>query len=193
MYALLTLLALQQPVAPTIDIARIVVTPASRTMIAGDTLRLHAEARDAQGNVIPGVTFQFRLGSSARFEGRVDSLGLVTASSTATLPVTVTATHANARPKFETLEIRALPGPATRIELSPAVLKLVTGQRLRATARAYSATGDQRGDRVAWKSSNPAVATVNDAGLIAAVSGGRATITATTGTVSAALPLRGCE
>ena len=189
MYALLMLLAVQQPVAPTIEIGRIVVTPASRTMIAGDTLRLRAEARDAQGNVIPGVTFQFRLGSGARFEGRVDSLGLVTAGSTATLPVTVTATHANARPKFETIEIRALPGPATRIELSPAVLKLVAGQRLRATARGYSATGDKRGDVVTWKSSNPAVATVSDAGLIAAVKSGSATITATTGTASAALPL----
>ena len=189
MYALLTLLVLQQPVAPTVDIARIVVMPASRTMIAGDTLRLRAEARDAQGNVIPGVSFQFRLGSSARFEGRVDSLGLITASSTSTLPVTVTATHANARPKFETIEIRALPGPANRIELSPAVLKLVAGQRLRATARAYSATGDKRGDRVTWKSSNPTVATVNDAGLIAAVKSGSATITASTGAVSAALPL----
>ena len=88
---------MQQPVTPTVDIARIVVTPASRTMIAGDTMRLRAEARDAQGNVIPGVTFQFRLGGGARFEGRVDSLGLVTAGSTATLPVTVTATHPSAR------------------------------------------------------------------------------------------------
>ena len=50
-------LAAQQPR----EIARIVVSPASRTMIAGDTLRLRAEARDAQGNVIPGVTFRIGL------------------------------------------------------------------------------------------------------------------------------------
>ena len=66
--ALLTLpfspLTAQQPPA----IARIVVSPASRTMTAGDTLRLRAEARDAQGNVIPNVTFRYRLGGSARFE-----------------------------------------------------------------------------------------------------------------------------
>ena len=60
---------------------------------------------------------------------------------------------------------------------------------MRATARAFSATGDKRGDRVTWKSSNPTVATVNDAGLIAAVKSGSATITASTGAVSAALPL----
>src|SRR4249920_1539356 len=107
MLRLFALLALQQqPATPAVEIARIVVFPASRTMTAGDTLRLRAEARDAQGNVIPGVTFRYRLGGSARFEGRVDSLGLVTAGSTAILPVTVTATLAGARPKFEVIEIK---------------------------------------------------------------------------------------
>ena len=75
------------------EIATITVFPAARTMTAGDTLRLTAEARDASGARIPGVTFRYRLGPSARFEGAVDSTGLVTASSTAILPVTVTATH----------------------------------------------------------------------------------------------------
>src|SRR6476659_1649466 len=122
MRVLLALLALQQPqgtVAAAPEIARIVVSPASRTMTAGDTLRLHAEARDAQNNVIPGVTFRYRLGAMARFEGRVDSTGLVTAGSTSILPVTVTATLAGAKPKFEVLEIRALPGSAASIEIAP--------------------------------------------------------------------------
>ena len=138
---LLALLAFpfQQPATAATEIASIVVTPASRTMIAGDTLRLHAEARDARGNVIPGVTFTYRLGNSARFEGRVDSLGLVTAGSTSILPVTVTATSPDARPRFEVIEIRVVPGPAAKIEVSPASAKLVAGQRLRATARAFSA------------------------------------------------------
>jgi hypothetical protein len=95
------------------------VKPASRTMTAGDTLRLSAEALDAQGRVIPGVTFRYRLGPAARFEGRVDSLGLVTSGSTATLPITVTATLASARPKFETIEIKAMPGAAVRVDVAP--------------------------------------------------------------------------
>jgi hypothetical protein len=113
------------------------------------------KARDAQGNVIPGVTFRYRLGGSARFEGRVDSLGLVTAGSTAILPVTVTATLAGAKPAFDVINITAMPGPAVRIEVAPATVKLVAGQTLRATGRAYSATGDKRADRMTWKSSNP--------------------------------------
>jgi hypothetical protein len=187
-FALLALpIALQAQQTP--EIARIIVSPASRSMTAGDTLRLRAEARDAQGNVIPGVTFRYRLGGSARFEGRVDSLGLVTAGSTAILPVTVTATLAGARPKFEVIEIRSLPGAAAKIEVTPATAKLVAGQRLRATGRAFSASGDKRPDRVIWKSSNPAVATVTEAGLIAAVKAGSAIITATVNNVSRQLPV----
>ena len=176
-------LAAQQPR----EIARIVVSPSSRSMTAGDTLRLRAEARDAQGNVIPGVTFRYRLGSSARFEGRVDSLGLVTAGSTGILPVTVTATRAGAKPAFEVIEITAVPGPAAKVEVSPTAVKLVAGQKLRATGRAFSASGDKRADRVTWKSANPAVATVTEAGLITAVKAGSTTITANVGGIGSAL------
>jgi hypothetical protein len=181
---------LQLAVAQAPEIARIVVSPASRTMTAGDTLRLTAEARDAQGNVMPGVTFRYRLGGSARFEARVDSLGLVTAGSTSTLPVTVTATLPGARPKFEVIEIKALPGPATSIDVAPAAARLVAGQRLRVTGRAFSAAGDKRADRIAWRSSNPAIATVNAVGLVTAVRAGSASVIATVGRVSKELPVQ---
>ena len=157
---------------PAPKIARLVITPASRTIVAGDTMRLRTEARDAQGNVLSGVTVRYRLGGSARFEGRVDSLGLLTASSTAILPVTVTATMPGAAPTFEVIEITAVPGPAARITLAPSAPKLVVGQRVRATARAYSANGDARSDRMTWKSENPAVASVSATGLVTAVKAG---------------------
>jgi len=187
MRVFLALLALQQPQgtpASAPEIARIIVTPASRSMTAGDTLRLHAEARDAKGNVIPDVTFRYRLGPAARFEGRVDSLGLVTAGSTSILPVTVTATLAGAKPKFEVLEIHALPGPVATLEIAPGTAKLAAGQRLRLTARAFSAAGDKRPDRVTWKSSNPAVVSIDAAGLATAVGAGTANIVASVGSVT---------
>jgi predicted secreted protein len=174
---------------PAPKIARLVITPASRTMVAGDTMRLRTEARDAQGNVLAGVTVRYRLGGSARFEGRVDSLGLITASSTAILPVTVTATLPGAAPMFEVIEITAVPGPAARIDLTPSAPKLVVGQRVRATARAFSANGDARGDRMTWRSENPAVASVSATGLITAVRAGQTAILATTGAVTQRMPL----
>ncbi|MEO8620864.1 MAG: Ig-like domain-containing protein [bacterium] len=186
MKLILTMLALQQPqsAAPVPEIARIIVSPPSRSMIAGDTLRLRAEARDAQNNVIPGVTFRYRLGAAARFEGRVDSLGLVTAGSTSTLPITVTATLAGAKPRFEIIEIKALAGPAASIDVSPATTKLVSGQRLRLTGRVFSAGGDKRADVISWKSSNPAVASVSAAGLVTAAGPGSANLTASAGGIS---------
>ncbi|HTE47053.1 MAG TPA: Ig-like domain-containing protein [Gemmatimonadaceae bacterium] len=192
MHIFFALLILQQPQTPAqaTEIAKIVVSPASRTMLAGDTLRLTAEARDAQGKVIPGVTFRYRLGGSARFEGRVDSLGLVTAGSTSTLPVTVTATLAGARPQFTVIEIKALPGPAASVEITPGVAKLVSGQRLRLSGHVFSAAGDKRTDRLSWKSSNPAVATVNDVGLVTAVGAGTANIVASVGKASKPLAVQ---
>ncbi len=183
----LPLTALQSQ--PTPEIARIAVFPASRSMTAGDTLRLRAEARDAKGAIIPGVTFRYRLGGSARFEGRVDSLGLVTAGSTGILPVTVTATLAGAKPAFEVVDIRALPGPVANVEIAPAAAKLVMGQRLRLVGRTFSAAGDKRADRVQWSSSNPLVASVNDVGLITARRSGSAVITASVGAVRSTMPV----
>ena len=114
----------------------------------------------------------------------MDSLGLVTSGSTAILPVTVTATLPGAKPTFEVIEIRALAGPAARIDVSPRTAKLVAGQRLRVTGRAFSAAGDKRSDRVMWKSSNPAVVTVSAAGVIGAVKSGSAIVTASAGSAS---------
>ncbi len=182
-----TLLALQQ--TPTQEIARLVVTPAARTMVAGDTLRLSAEARDGQGRVIPGVTFRYRLGGSARFEGSVDSTGLVTAGATSTLPVTVTATLPGAKPAFETIEIRALPGPAASIDVSPATVKLVAGQRVRLSGKVFSAAGDRRMDRVAWQTGNARIATVDASGLVTAVGTGTTTINASSGAAVRRLPI----
>ncbi len=190
---LLLTLAAQLPAQPApasrSAIAKLVITPASRTIIAGDTMRLRTEARDAQGNVLPGVTVRYRLGGSARFEGKIDSLGLLTASSTAILPVTVTATMPGTAPVFEVIEITAVPGPAARVELSPRSPRLIVGQRVRATARSYSANGDERGDRMTWRSENPAVASVTAAGLITAMRAGSTAIVATTNGVSQRMPL----
>ncbi|MEY3700955.1 MAG: hypothetical protein RI891_247, partial [Gemmatimonadota bacterium] len=58
-------------------IARVVVTPAVREVTAGDTLRLRAEARDANGALVTGVQFRFSA-TGGRFEGNVDQDGLVT-------------------------------------------------------------------------------------------------------------------
>lgn len=186
------LVVAQQPTpqpAPASRIARIVVSPVQKVVAAGDTLRLTAEARDANGAVISGV--QFRWGArGARFEGNISSTGLVTSGSTGTLPAAVVAIVPGEAPKVEEFEVRMVAGPAARIAVTPAPTRLALGQRIRLNGEVYSAIGDKRDDKVTWSSSNPAIVRVSDVGLVTAVAAGRATITARVGSVQQALAVQ---
>lgn len=67
---------------------------------------------------------------------------------------------------------------------------LATGEALTLTAVARTAQGVQTSAAITWRSSDQAVATVSSAGSLAAIGNGTATITATTGSLSATLELR---
>jgi hypothetical protein len=170
-------------------IARILVTPVQRVVNAGDTLRLRAEARDASNNVIEGVQIRWSR-TGAFFEGAIDTTGLVTSGSTGTLPIAVTAILPGEAPKVERIEVKMVPGPAARIAITPSPARLAPGQRIRLTGEVYSRIDDRRADRVTWSSSNPAVVRVTETGLVTAVAGGRATITAAVGAVKQALAVQ---
>lgn len=159
---------------------RLVITPAQPVVVAGDTLRLRAQVVDASGQPMANVRVRFQQGGG-QFEATVDSTGLVTSGAAGSLPVVASAIIPGTRPIVQRIEVRMVPGPAARIALSPQPRRMAAGQRLRLDAKVYSAGGDVRDDQVAWRSSAPNVIFVNDAGLIAAGSPGRATVTATTG------------
>ena len=179
----------QQPSSqlPPSPIAKLVVTPAKPVMIAQDTLRLTAQALDASGKPVDNVRFRYIQSSGARFEGRVDTTGLVRSGSTGTIPVTVVALVPGTRPVTEVVEVKMLPGPAAKLVIDAAPARLVVGQQIVLTGNAYSGTGDQRGDKLAWKSSAPNVARVASDGRLTALAAGKATITATAGQASGTL------
>ncbi len=170
-------------------IARLVITPAQRTVTAGDTIRLRVQAIDSAGQPVPNARIIFRK-IGAYFEGEVDSTGLVTAGSPGVMPVGIAALVDGTRPVAERIELRMVPGPVARIELSPRITRLAPGQRIRLEAESFSATGDARRDDIAWRSSAPSIVRVNDAGLLTAVAAGRATITASAGDAKATLPVQ---
>ena len=172
----------QEPALAPSKVARIVVKPAQRTMAVGDTLRLTAEAFDASGKSVP-AQFHYRL-AGGRFEASVDSTGLVKAGATSTIAVSVVALTANARPVVEPLEIRVVPGPVARVDVTPPTAKLVVGQRVRLAATTYSAQNDQREDRLTWRSATPTLAKVDAAGVVTALAPGRVRITAGAGQAS---------
>lgn len=166
--------------APAARIARVVVTPASPEIVAGDTLRLSAQVLGHDGQPIEGVMLRFSAGGGV-FEGAVEPDGLVRSGSTGTLPVAVIAMVPGERPVIERVSVRMVPGPAARVAVTPGAGRLVVGQRLHLVARSTSAGGDARDDRFAWTSSAPAVARVSAGGVLEAVGPGRATVSAAAG------------
>ena len=106
----------------------------------------------------------------------------------------VTGSGSDATPPDEA-EIEDAPDDATRtsavalpvvsVTVTPAVDTLAIGDTLRLSAAAYDADGRVvAGAEFSWSSSDEAVATVDASGLLTAVAGGLATITATAGDVS---------
>ena len=179
----------QDPQAGTAasPIARIVVTPAKPVMIARDTLQLSAQALDASGRPVPNVRYRYIGAGAARFEGRVDSTGLVRSGSTGTIPVTVVALVPGTRPVTHVVDVKMVAGPAARVEIDAPPSKLVVGQQVVLTGTSFSAAGDQREDKLSWRTSAPNVARVTSDGRLTAVAPGRTTLTATAGQASGTL------
>ncbi len=161
-------------------VARIQVTPRPLVVTAGDTLRLHAEAMDSSGRPMRDVVLRF-VAAGGRFEGAVDTTGLVSSGATGTLPVAIIALVPGRKAMIERVEVKMVPGAVAKIAISPDAPKLVVGQRFKLGADAWSAAGDRSRDRVTWTSSAPSVARVSDDGMVTATGAGKAEISATAG------------
>jgi len=82
------------------------------------------------------------------------------------------------------------PTDVTSIAVTAPSLSLQVGETMQATARLFNSVGDEVTTKTAaWSSSNTAVATVSQSGLITAVSAGAATITASADNAKRTLPL----
>ncbi len=185
LYLVLSLVLQQATAGAQSPVARIVVTPSKPVVSTGDTLRLTAQAVDASGQPVPNARVRFNA-QGARFEGTVDSLGLVTAGATGTIPVAVVALVPGSRPVVQRIDVQMVPGPAARIELSHATVRLALGQRFRLGSRVLSSGNDERPeDRVSWRSSSPRVARIDSDGMVTAASAGRTTLAASVGAVVA--------
>jgi hypothetical protein len=183
--AVALLLQQQQP-ATASPIARIAVTPTAHTVVAGDTLRLRAQALDASGRPVPNAQILFQPGGGF-FEASIDSAGLVSSGAVGTLPVVITAVVPGGKPTIQRVDVRMVPGPAARMEVAPNVSRMLAGQRLRLDASVFSRTGDRRDDRIAWTSSAPTVARVGASNVLEALAPGKATITGRAGAATRAL------
>ncbi|HEY0351889.1 MAG TPA: Ig-like domain-containing protein, partial [Gemmatimonadales bacterium] len=160
------------------------VEPAEVAVEVGDTVRLRVTAQDSAGRPVSDLNVRW-FQSGGRFEGKVDSTGLVTGGSTGTLTVSaLVSPRAGGAPGTGFARVTVLPQPASSLRLDRDLPKLYAGQSLLASATPYAANNDRRSDQVLWTSDAPPVVTITPAGRLTAVRPGRARITARAGRVS---------
>jgi hypothetical protein len=195
----LTALLLQQPAPavtppqlPPSPVTRIELSPATRTITAGDSVRLTLRALDANGTVVPNAVVQVTLrGGGGEGTVRPETLWLI-ASSVGKFPLALTAAVPGSRLFIDTTsaEFRGVPGPAIRIVLEPSAATILTGQSLQLLALPYSRANDRSLDPVRWRSSDPRVATVDPDGVVTGAGAGSARLEASAGSATATLELR---
>ena len=154
----------------------VAVTSEAASLVTADTLRLTAEAFDANGHAVAGARFAWA--SSDTLVATVDSTGLVTGVAGGVATVTAESGGVTGAAEIAV----DVPVPTT-VTVSPAAATLAA---LGATAQLAAEVLDQAGramadEPVRWASSDTLVAVVDSSGLVTATGPGAAEVTAAVG------------
>ena len=152
------------------------VSPAADTLLSGDTVRLAAAARDANGHAVAGAEFSWSSSDSA--VAVVDATGQVTGVGGGEAEVVATTSGVTGTARIVVL----VPAPTTVAVTPDSVRLAVPGDTARLAAEVLDQIGRPLVDApVQWSSSDATVATVDSSGLVTATGNGTATITAASG------------
>ena len=161
------------------EAGRIVIEPDMATLMSlGDTVQLTASVIDRNDQPVEGAAVTWTSGDEA--VATVDEAGLVTAVSNGTAQITARSGSAS-----QSIQVSVMQ-EAGRIVIEPDMVTLMSlGETVQLTASVID-RNDQpvEGAAVTWTSGDEAVATVDEAGLVTAVSNGTAQITARSGSTS---------
>ena len=161
------------------EVRAVVVAPDTATVLVGDTLRLVATATDANGQAVTGIAFAWASGDTT--VAVVDASGLVTGVGAGQVQVTAAAAGTTGRAQLAVVA----PVPTTVAVTPDTVVLTAVGQTAQLNAEVRDQAGrPMDGVPVAWWSADTTVAVVDSAGLVSAVGGGVATITARAGEAS---------
>ena len=165
-------------------VSAVEVSPASDTLVAfGDTVRLTAEANDANGHAVAGAT-EFSWSSSDTLVARVDDSGLVESLAEGEAVVTATASDVTGGAELSVVP----PFPTTVAVNSDTVAFTALGQTAQLAVEVRDQVGRVMDEASAtWSSGDTLVVAVDSAGLMTAVGEGTATVTAAAGEVSDAV------
>ena len=152
--------------------ATVTVAPDTATLTAIDeTVRLSAEVRDQIGRPMTDATVAWSSGDTA--VATVDTSGLVTAVANGRATVTALSGEVSDTASIAVSQI------AATVEITPATRTLAAGDTVRLVATATDGNGHVvEAAAFGWTSSDTAVASVDNLGLVTGVAEGTATITA---------------
>jgi uncharacterized protein YjdB len=156
-----------------VAVTSVIVSPATASVPAGQTVQLTGTPRDAGGNPLTGrvVTWTTNNASVAT----VSPSGLVNGVAPGSATITAWSEGVSA-----TAVVTVTAVPVASVAVSPASASVAIGQTVQLTATPKDASGTALTGRVVtWTTSNAAAATVNGSGLVSGVAAGSATITAT--------------
>ena len=161
-----------QPPAPT-PVASVLVTVAEASLTVGQTTQATATARAADGSTLAGRTITWASSNSS--VATVSSAGLVTSLAAGSTTISATC---EGQSGSEALTVAPVPVATVTVALTASTL--VEGQTTQGTALLRAANGSTLSERtVAWSTSNAAVASVSQSGLVTGITAGNAVITAT--------------
>ena len=153
-------------------VAQVRVSPDSVTLVAlGDTVRLSAEALDANGHAVANAEFAWSSGDAS--VATVDGSGLVTSAEIGAVVITATSSGVSGRAALTVAD----PEP-TNVAVIPDTVALTA---LGETAQLAAEVSDQLGRLMAsvllsWSSADTTVAAVDSAGLVTAAGSGATTV-----------------
>ena len=163
-------------VAAPIPVSSVTVSPATSNIQVGGTVQLSAVTRDANGNVLTGRAVTWA--SANPGFATVSTSGLVTAVSAGTATISATS---EGRVGTATVVVAAAgPAPVATVTVTPATSSLQIGGTVQLSAVTRDASGNVlTGRSIVWASSSPSIASVTTTGLVTAIAGGTATVSAT--------------
>lgn len=146
------------------------ITPSALSQVVGDQTQLTATATDDRGRVLRDVRVSWSSANTA--VATVSGTGVVDARAKGGTTIT-----ARASGKSATATINVSDVPSAYVVLTLPNDSIAAGQTMQATATAYDANGNPLSGRpMAWQSSQPSVATINNLGKITAIVPGVTTI-----------------
>ncbi len=155
------------------EVSVVTIAPVADTLVAGDTLRLTAEAADANGHPVAGTEFEWA--SSDTLVAVVDDAGLVTGFGAGEAEVTATAAGVTGRAALTVMA----PAPTTVAVTPDTVALRALGQTAQLAAEVRDQIGRvMEGVGVSWSSADTTIAAVDSAGLVWAVGSGTTAVAA---------------